>query len=843
MRVHILIALFAVTISANAEFAPFVIPAQTPQDSLLRQPCAPITPDSLHLVTKGSHFYDGDSRYRVWGVNVCFAANFPKTEDAPVIADRLAAAGINGVRLHHMDTSRWPRGIWRKEDGKTIEPQALERLDRFIHELAQRGIRVNLNLHVGKEHSRDLGLPKGPDNYDKIVTIFTPKLIDAQKQYAGQILGHVNPLRGKRYADDPAIGFVEITNENSLFMWGAKDKLRNMDTTYAGIVQEKFNTWLKARYRTSSRLKDAWSEGTQPLGENMLKNGLLSRVAGNGRPDQWNLEQHGTSKAATKRSTYGGAGCLEIDVLSDDRTSWHLQFNQSGLKLEAGKFYTVIMRVAGGGSRPITCSVGQAHSPWGNLGLSRYMKLSPEWQTVSLGFTAKKSDDNARVSISFGNAREPLYIGGMQLCTGGQFGLGKGEKLENGAVRLFGNQENDNRRDDRLRFLAEIEKDSFDGMRTYIKKDLGCKALVTGTIVFGPLGLYGQSDMDFIDAHGYWQHPHFPGRPWDGNNWIVRQESMVRNPGEATIVKIAAERMAGKPFTVSEYNHPAPNDYQVECVPMMASFAAAQNWDGIWLFAYSHSENQDASRLTGFFDIFANPGKWGFMQAGKSLFGTTGAGPLPLPGALTWKHADLGALVETHSKHSRHWGNAAQSWRRGFVSDLLTNRFALSLSDVPELIPRKNDTVSNWQASGKTGCYVLKGNYSLVCIGDSSGFAEATDAGLSVSKPDFCAVTLTPLNTRSIGKRYLVTACGRCENTEMGFENDRQTVRRNWGQAPVRVETVDGELRLPEGNWTAYAVGPDGSRRGKAEVKTRNGVPFLALTGKHATIWYVVERN
>ena len=211
MRVHILIALFAVTISANAEFAPFVIPARTPHNSLLRQPTVPVTPDSSHLVVKGSHFYDGDSRYRVWGVNVCFAANFPKEEDAPVIADRLAAAGVNGVRLHHMDSARWPRGIWNREDGKTIEPQALARLDRFIHELAQRGIRVNLNLHVGKEHSRDLGLPKGPDNYDKIVAIFTPKLIDAQKQYARQILGHVNPLRGKRYADDPAIGFVEIS--------------------------------------------------------------------------------------------------------------------------------------------------------------------------------------------------------------------------------------------------------------------------------------------------------------------------------------------------------------------------------------------------------------------------------------------------------------------------------------------------------------------------------------------------------------------------------------------------------------------------------------------------------
>ena len=843
MRVHILIALLTVTIPASAEFVPFVIPAKTPQNSLLRQPSVPVTSDSAYLTVKDSHFYEGDSRYRVWGVNVCFAANFPKQTDAPIIADRLAAAGINGVRLHHMDTSRWPRGIWNKEDGKTIEPQALARLDRFIHELAQRGIRINLNLHVGKEHSRDLGLPKGPDNYDKIIGIFTPRLIEAQKRFARQMLEHINPHRGKRYADDPAIAFVEISNEDSLFMWGAENKLRNMDSTYGNILQAKFNTSLKARYRTSARLNDAWSRGTQPLGPNMFENADLSRVDANGRPEQWNLEQHGTSRATTKRVTYKGTECLKLSVLSDDKTNWHLQFNQGKLKVERGKFYTVTMRIAGGGSRPITCSAGQAHSPWSSLGLSHYMKLTPEWQTVILGFTASKSDDNSRVSISFGGAAEPLYIAGMTFCTGGKFGLADGENLENGTVRLFGTQENDDRRADRLRFLAETEKKYFDDMRAYIREDLRCKALVTGTIVFGPLGLYGQSGMDFIDAHGYWQHPHFPGRPWDSNNWIVRQKAMVRDPKRATIVKIAAERMAGKPFTLSEYNHPAPNDYQVECVPMMASFAAAQDWDGVWLFAYSHTESQDMSRFSSFFDMFANPAKWGFIQAGGSLFGTTGSGPLPLPDVLTWKHEGLGALVGAYDKHGRYWRSAAEAWRPGFITDLLTRRFALSLSDAQSIGALKSDTVTDWQASEEAGHFVLRGNEALVCVGDSDRFEQAKDAGLSVSSPAFCAVMLTRLNTKSGGKRYLVTACGRCENTGMGFENNRQTVRRNWGQAPVQVETVDGELRLPEGKWTAYAVGPDGARRGKAEVKMRNGVSYLTLDGRHATMWYVVEKN
>ena len=125
MRALVAAALQLVVSTAQAEFVPFVIPATTPQNSLLRQPFKAVSSGAPHLTVKGSHFYDGKRRYRVWGVNVCFAANLPEEAAAPVIADRLAAAGANGVRLHHLDTSQWPRGIWNNKDGKTIEPRAL----------------------------------------------------------------------------------------------------------------------------------------------------------------------------------------------------------------------------------------------------------------------------------------------------------------------------------------------------------------------------------------------------------------------------------------------------------------------------------------------------------------------------------------------------------------------------------------------------------------------------------------------------------------------------------------------------------------------------------------------
>ena len=104
---------------------------------------------------------------------------------------------------------------------------------------------------------------------------------------------------------------------------------------------------------------------------------------------------------------------------------------------------------------------------------------------------------------------------------------------------------------------------------------------------------------------------------------------MTDYPDQATLFRIAAERLAGKPFTLSEYNHPAPLDAQAECVPMIASFAAAQDWDGIWLFDYSGSTNAwSRQTMSGFFDIDTNPAKWGFMRAGAAIFRERQAPPL-----------------------------------------------------------------------------------------------------------------------------------------------------------------------------------------------------------------------
>ncbi|MFH1370386.1 MAG: carbohydrate binding domain-containing protein [Planctomycetota bacterium] len=847
----------------SADMVPFVIPAQQDANSLIAVQNEPIGADAFYnrIAATGDHFTRGGQRIKFWGVNFSFGGNFPSHADAEVSAERLASAGINSVRCHHTDTLNYPSGIWNPTNGQTIYPEALDRLDYYINELAERGIYINLNLHIGRAHSQYLGLPTPNTDYDKIVGIFTPALINAQKSYAQQMLDHVNPYRGIRVADDPAIAFVEITNEDSFFMWDGPEKLRTLPTYYADILQQQYNDWLGDEYGDTNGLRDVWNANVEPLGENVLTSFVDNFINPNIDPnDKWYLEEHEGCDANFELGTYQSQTGAKLTINITDDSGWHLQIRQSNLQIVEGQFYTLSFEAAAEQPRSISLNVMQHHDPWSGLGLYGTANLTTDWQTFTYTFTATADDDNGRVTFSFGGGdTTTFYLRNPQLRTGGQTGLMEDEFIETGTVRLFVDTAVEERRIDELRFLAETEKAYFDDMRSYIKNDLGCDALVTGTIVFGPLGLYTQSDMDFIDGHSYWQHPRFPGTPWDPANWYIEQKPMTDYINEATLFGLAGDRLgksdsyAGKPFTVTEYNHSAPLDSQAECVPMMASFAAAQDWDGIWLYAYTHSRDDwNDNFLNGFFDILHNPAKWGFVRAGASIFRYDGIGPV----GNTYSHIGLTdpcdplpALATLYMTYNSDMFGVLTRDSGIIRADLLNNRIVNTLFDT-NVIDSQNysdKTMLDWQIDGNgKGIYTAIGDSARVYVGHKENFTTASSGIIEVNEPNYAAITITTLEpdyTKILlpqKRKFLITACGRSENTGMIFSPDRTTVGTNWGYAPVLIEPVQATIKFPYKGLTCYALSPDGTISYTVPTRIENEQTIIEISPTYETMWYLV---
>ncbi len=846
-RSMILILLWASTILAQ-DMVPFVIPLEmAPTSPLAWQDPVAIEVNSPRIEARDGHFVSGDKPIRLWGVNLSFGANFPSHEDAVKIATRMAFMGINSVRCHHMDTSSWPRGIWDAQHPGQLSHEALDRLDYFIDQLARQGIYADINLHVGREHSRFLDqVPPTEHNYDKIYNLFTPALITAQKDYARLLLTHVNPYRGVNYAHDPAVALVEITNENSFFMWDGDATLRSLKPFYATLLRAQYNTWLKHRYGSRAALAQAWDKEIHPLGSNLLLNSHF--VTGNGAgPDHWVLERHNECQA----SAVPQAGGVRLEISRHDETGWHLQFNQRHLTLKQGQYYTLLFSARSDRPRTLHCTVGQAHDPWQDLGLTRSVALASSWQTYRLGFVAAANDTDARVSFSFGDDETPFVLRQAELRPGGQVGLQPKESWDANSIEVYADNESERRVLDRHIFLAQTEKAFFDQMRGFIRSDLDCGALVTGSIVFSPLSLYAQSDMDYVDAHAYWQHPRFPGRPWDPENWTIEQQPMVNHPQEATLFKLAARRLAGKPFTVSEYNHPAPLDTQSACVPMIASFAAAQNWDGIWFYTYSHDRDQwDRTHLSGFFDIDTNPAKWGFMRAGAELFRHRAVHVLGRRAQIALSDTSTGMLDQL-ARLQQQFGSelfkALSSRYSTGRSNLLRVQLSACLTGQTELWPVLGpSTHMFWGAEEGQGLYRVLTDCAWVLVGQSSLFAQATAQHLRLDAPPQASFILTSLDGRSLdeSERILLTACGRCENTGMVFSADRRSVGRQWGTGPVLIEPVQGHLVLPPGQWQVESLSSDGLRSHAIALTNldQQGLE-MTLSQAQGTMWYLLERR
>ena len=846
-----LLTLVSAAAGATAtDMVPFVIPMTPNPKSAIALPHDPVPTDARWITVKDGRFVVGDERVRIWGVNLCFGACFPEPKDAGRIAARMAAAGVNSVRFHHMDTSRFPRGILDPKDAMKLHPEALDRLDVFLDQLARHGIRANLNLHVGRAASAALGLPKPNTNYDKIVGIFTPELVEAQKQYARDLLTRVNKVRKIRYADDPAVAFVEITNEDSLFMWSAARDLRTLPEYYAKILQGRFCTWLKGRYGSTQGVRAVWARGAEPLGDSILADTdfTMPEVA-DPAVKHWATEMHDGCRFKVVPPP-GNPKAVRLQIEKADATSWHLSFKQRPLTLKGGRYYTVRFRARADAPREVGYSVSQDADPWHNLGLSDAAKLTTEWQAFRAGFVAKEDNSQARLTFAVGGSPVPVELADVSLCPGGREGLRDEESLEAANIALFALSEVEVRAADRIAFLAETEKAYFDQMRRFVREDIGSKALVTGTIVFGPCGLYGQSGMDFIDGHAYWQHPQFPGRPWDSGNWRINQVAMTDQPDRSTLPRLAAQRLDGKPYTVSEYNHPAPLDSQAECVPLLAAFAAAQDWDGIWLFTYSHrAADVGAAALNSYFDIDSNPAKWAFMQAGAAVFRFGAVPPLRRTYSLSlggWEGKTLDEITRLHTRHDRDLFAAAGERMKMSWQHLLAARLAVTVEGHSGAVDADVEVEPEleWEVDDKKrGTFAASGPGARVLVTGAGGTKGGKGAGIGVAAPAFAAVTLVSLGGGPLdgAKAILVTACGRCENTGMQFSADRRTVGRNWGGPPVLIEAVEGRVALPAGRWQCHALAPDGTPKAPVPLdEGSDGAPTLVLSPKHQTAWYLV---
>lgn len=175
---------------------------------------------------RGQFVFADGAPGRFWGTLINSAACFPPHDVAEKTARRLAKFGVNLVRLHQFDAEWATPNIFQYAKGRELsdtlgfDAASLDRFDYLVHCLKENGIYIFMDLLIYRTFKPGDGVDNPeelPPHGAKPYSIFDRKLIELQKQYARDLLTHVNPYTGLAYADDPAMAMVLITNENDMF--------------------------------------------------------------------------------------------------------------------------------------------------------------------------------------------------------------------------------------------------------------------------------------------------------------------------------------------------------------------------------------------------------------------------------------------------------------------------------------------------------------------------------------------------------------------------------------------------------------------------------------------------
>lgn len=239
------------------------------------EPTRVVGPAGAHgfvTVRDGHLAFQNGGRVRFWGVNLLNAASLPPTDVAGAFADHLAGAGVNLVRIHHVDSNF--AGLVpaaRRKGDPLFDPEALDRLDRFVSELGKRGIYVLLEIATQRALTAADGV-QGADaripNGHKLLPMFDPAWGDALEAWARAWLGRTNPYTGLRYADDPTVAMVELGNEHSLVATWLSGGLEKLPAAHRAVLQARWNDFLRRRYGTDEAIAAAWkgsvNEGLTP---------------------------------------------------------------------------------------------------------------------------------------------------------------------------------------------------------------------------------------------------------------------------------------------------------------------------------------------------------------------------------------------------------------------------------------------------------------------------------------------------------------------------------------------------------------------------------------------------
>ncbi|MBM4019845.1 MAG: hypothetical protein FJ288_16245 [Planctomycetes bacterium] len=266
------------------------------------------------LGMQGGDFVFGDgTKAKFLADNICNTGPGMPAREAELLARKSAKFGINMIRFHKF-THPGEAVLANSDKATELDPEFLKRMDVCHAELKKRGIYVGWSPIYGMRLKPGDGVPQ--PIWDEMVAVggqaakdgnpamscstaglvyIVPEVQAAHIRLLTNLLEHKNEATGLRYADDPALGFVEIHNEDDAF-FNYNKQLAKMPKTLQ-VLTERYCDWLKAKYGTHEKLAASWNRDAEEV-----RTGLAEAAAKDGKEAPGPLSAFGKDEHLDKKN-------------------------------------------------------------------------------------------------------------------------------------------------------------------------------------------------------------------------------------------------------------------------------------------------------------------------------------------------------------------------------------------------------------------------------------------------------------------------------------------------------------------------------------------------------------
>lgn len=401
------------------------------------------------------------------------------------------------------------------------------------------------------------------------------------------------------------------------------------------------------------------------------------------------------------------------------------------------------------------------------------------------------------------------------------------------------------------KFLIDLQIKSYLRMKAFLKDELKVKAQLTDanfyeTILVAPL----REKLDYVDNHAYWDHPAFVGKMWHlphryRNISVIKQLAQVPRTMMPT-------RILGKPFMVTEFNYCFPNEYRAEGGVLMGAYAALQDWDGLYRFAYSHNlEGVIYQTRAQGFDLASDPLNMLSEKIGILLFlrGDVSVSKQTYPFFF-----GENSFANAKSMFLLHGGGFPESYSKlglygkiGTVNEKYAKQYdKKDQGAAPEI---GNDSITS--STGELKINREKVAFSAVTPNSEIFIANlpGTMSGRVVKATvngGFCVVGAASADSKPLEKsgRVLLFHLTDIQNNKIKFMSARKKVLLEWGNLPLLIKRGEASVSLRHNAFKkakAWALAFNGRRISEVPVSVNEqGVTINCSTFDHGTMVYEI---